>query len=196
MQQAPKHRVRKRLLVLAGEILVGIVIVVLIFFYATNEHAPWMPRAAVLNASFWMILGLTIIAQSLRTRQLQRRLLGQQFAQVPALQPWLVPLVLGIAAVFFGTSRLTEIYRRGIFPNGAGRMALFAFYGLSGVVSLALGAKLIRWGFRRDVKQFPADTAKSEAISLKQRISMVAPGVFLSYEGVRLLIIALLVARG
>jgi len=188
--------VRRRLLVLAAEILFGIAVVILILLYAIHEHDPWMPRPAVLTASSWMILGLVGIGVSVRTKQLQRKLLDRYAAKLPALESWLVPLALGVAAVVFGASRLSDIYRRGVLPNDTGRIALFTFYALSGTMSFVLGAKLLRWGFGREEQAPDIHAAKSEAISVKERISMVLPGALLAYEGVRLLISAWLTIRG
>jgi drug/metabolite transporter (DMT)-like permease len=131
--------VRRRLLVLAPEIRFGIAVVILILLYAIHEHDPWMPRPAVLTASSWMILGLVGIGVSVRTKQLQRKLLDRYAAKLPALESWLVPLALGVAAVVFGASRLSDIYRRGVLPNDTGRIALFTNRHFNG------NSQLVEW---------------------------------------------------
>jgi hypothetical protein len=103
---------------------------------------------------------------------------------------------LGIAAVVFGATRLSEIYRPGTVPNGSGRIALFTFYALAGSVSFTFGTKLLRSGLRRNEHSPEIHATSSEAISVKERVSMVLPGAFLTWEGVRLLIGAFLIVRG
>jgi hypothetical protein len=77
-KQIKSHSIRRRLLVLAAEILFGITVVVVVFFCAVHQHDPWVPRPAVLAASVWVILGLAIAGQSIRTKRLQRNRLEQE----------------------------------------------------------------------------------------------------------------------
>jgi hypothetical protein len=184
----------RRIGVLAAEVLFAIGVVVLIVFYATHKHDPWMPRPEVLTASFWVSLGLVGIALSFRTKRLRSKLALQYGTNLSAFE-WMVPLAMGIAALVFGASRLSDIYGRGTLPNGAGRFALFAFYSLAGTMSFVSGVTLLGWGFRRVERSVEGRLAHSEAISIKERISMVLPGTLLAYEGVRLLIAAGLIVR-
>lgn len=127
--QTDRGSTTRRIGVLAAEVLFAIGVVVVIVFYATHEHDPWMPRPEVLTASFWVSLGLVGIALSFRTKRLRSKLALQYGTNLSAFE-WMVPLATGIAALLFGASRLSDIYGRGTLPNGTGRFALFAFYAL------------------------------------------------------------------
>lgn len=186
--QTQSASIRGRMLVLAGEILFGIGLVILIFLYAVHKNDPWMPRPLVLNASFWLVFGLAVVGLSIRMKRLQRKLMERDGFRFSVFDSWLVWLTLGIAAMVYGASRLNNAFGRGAVPSGIGRIALLVFYALSATTSLLLAANLFRWSLNREEQAI--DDANSAALSLKDQLLMALSGAFLAYQGIRLVITA------
>src|SRR2546430_7722220 len=95
-KQAQSVLIRGRILVLAGEILFGIGLVILILLYAVHKNDTWMPRPLVLNAGFWLVFGLAVVGLSIRMRRLPRKLMECDGLRFSVFDSWLVWLTSGI----------------------------------------------------------------------------------------------------
>jgi hypothetical protein len=192
-KQTQSVSIRGRILVLAGEILFGIGLVILILLYAVHKNDPWVPRPLVLNASFWLVFGLAVVGLSIRMKRLPRKLMERDGFRFSVFDSWMVWLTVGIAAMVYGASRLNDAFGHGAMPSGIGRIALLVFYALSATTSLVLAASLLRWSLNREEQTI--DIANSEGLSLKGRLLMAISGAFLAFQGIRLVMAAWTILR-
>jgi hypothetical protein len=115
--QEQSGKIRGRMLAIAAEVLFGIGLVILVLLYSIHERDPWMPRPAVLAADFWVNFGFGGSWLIYLWKLLQREFLQRYGARFPAFESWFVLLVSGIAALIFGISRLSDIFRCGTLPK-------------------------------------------------------------------------------
>jgi len=78
-------------------------------------------------------------------------------------------------------------------PTGIGRIAVIAFYALSGSVSFLWAMQFLAWCVGG--KEQSVEGQDSEAPPVKQKLSMAVFGVLLTYQGIRLVMAAWMIWR-